>query len=176
MPSCSHVRPALPAGPSAITAIFAHYVTASVVTSEKTPPGASQWRGRPDDRAERGLPFLVAGAGETVAGYALARPSRPKAAYRHTVEDSVYLAPQRTGRELGRLLPRALPAQCAKAGARQVLAVIADTAEPAPPVLHRSCGLTQAGRLREAGYQHRRRAGTLPLQRDLGPGRRCGIW
>ena len=175
MSSCSHVRPALPADLGAITAIFAHYVTASVVTFEETPPGVSQWRGRLDDLAQRGLPFLVADEDGSVAGYAFASPWRPKAAYRHTVEDSVYLAPERTGRGLGGLLLRALLAECAKAGVRQVLAVIADTGEPVSLVLHRSCGFSDAGRLREVGYKHGRWVDTLLLQRDLGPSRRCGV-
>jgi phosphinothricin acetyltransferase len=168
MSSHPRIRAALPADLGAVTAIFAHYVTTSVATFEETSPGVSQWRGRFDDLAERGLPFLVADVDGSVAGYALVSPWRPKPAYRHAVEDSVYLAPERTGRGLGGLLLRALLADCAKAGVRQVLAVIADTAEPASLALHRSCGFTHAGRLREIGYKHGRWIDTLLLQRDLG--------
>src|SRR5579884_3527907 len=71
-------------------------------------------------------PFLVAEERGEVAGYAYAAPWRPKPAYRHTVEDTLYLAPGRTGRGLGsRLLSALLPAS-AEAGARQMIAVIAD--------------------------------------------------
>ena len=40
---------------------------------------------------EKGLPFLVA---EQITGYAYASPYRPRAAYRFTLEDSVYLHPE----------------------------------------------------------------------------------
>jgi L-amino acid N-acyltransferase YncA len=168
------IRPALPADLGAVTAIFAYYVTTSVVTFDETPPGVSQWRRRLDDLAERGLPFLVADVDGSVAGYALASPWRPKPAYRHAVEDSVYLAPERTGRGLGGLLLRTLLTGCTEAGVRQVLAVIADTGEPASLMLHRSCGFAHAGRLREVGYKHGRWVDTLLLQRDLGLSGRCG--
>ena len=161
------VRAALPADLGAIAAIFAHYVTTSEATFEETPPGVSQWQRRLDDLTERGLPFLVAEADGTVAGYALAGPWRPKPAYRHTVEDSIFLAPERTGRGLGGLLLRALLADCASAGAHQALAVIADTGDPASVMLHKSCGFTEAGRLRAVGYKHGRWVDTLLLQLDL---------
>jgi L-amino acid N-acyltransferase YncA len=169
-----HVRPAQPADLAAIAAIFAHYVTTSVVTFEETPPGVTQWRRRLDDLTGQGLPFLAADVEGTVAGYALAGPWRPKPAYRHTVEDSVYLAPEHTGRGLGGLLLRALLAECASAGVHQVLAVIADDGEPASLALHRSCGFTDAGRLREVGYKHGRWVDTLLLQRILGKPSRTG--
>jgi L-amino acid N-acyltransferase YncA len=54
--------------------------------------------------AGRGLPFLVCADSNGVAGYAYAAPWRPEPAYRRTVEDSVYVAPGRTGRGLGRML------------------------------------------------------------------------
>jgi L-amino acid N-acyltransferase YncA len=158
------VRPAVPADLDVIAGIFAHYVTTSVVTFEETAPGVTQWRQRLHDLTERGLPFLVADVDGTVAGYALASPWRAKPAYRHTVEDTVYLAPEHTGRGLGKLLLRALLAECAAAGVHQVLAVIADDKEPASLALHHSCGFTDAGRLREVGYKHGRWVDTLLLQ------------
>ncbi len=105
-----------------------------------------------------------------VAGYAYAGPFRPKPAYRHTVEDSIYLAPGSTGRGLGRALLAALLAGCAEAGARQVIAVIADTGETASAALHRRFGFTDAGLLRQVGHKHGRWVDTLLMQRDLSPG------
>jgi L-amino acid N-acyltransferase YncA len=95
------VRPATPADLGAVAGIFAFYVSSSVATFEEDPPGEAQWRQRRDELAGRGLPFLVAEAGGTVAGYAYATPWRPKPAYRHTVEDSVYLDPAHRGQGLG---------------------------------------------------------------------------
>ena len=160
--------PATAADLGAIAGIFAHYVTSSVITFEETPPAVAHWRARLRRQAESGLPFLVADVTGTVAGYAYASPWRPQPAYRHTVEDSVYLAPGRRGRGLGRLLLDGLLAGCAAAGARQVIAVIADTGDPASVALHRACGFTDAGRLREVGGKHGRVIDTVLLQRPVG--------
>jgi phosphinothricin acetyltransferase len=164
----AHLRPATAADLGAIAGIFAHYVTSSVTTFEEAPPDVAHWRARLRRQAESGLPFLVADVTGTVAGYAYASPWRPQPAYRHTVEDSVYLAPGRRGRGLGRLLLDGLLAGCAAAGARQVIAVIADTGDPASLALHRACGFTDAGRLREVGGKHGRVIDTVLLQRPVG--------
>ena len=89
----------------------------------------------------------MARARQEVAGYAYAGPWRRQPAYRHTVEDSVYLAAGRTGRGLGRALLGPLLARCADAGVRQVVAVIADAGSEASVALHRSFGFVDAGRL-----------------------------
>jgi L-amino acid N-acyltransferase YncA len=165
----ARLRPAAAGDLGAVAAIFAHYVTSSVITFEETPPALAHWRGQLGQRAADGLPFLVADVAGAVAGYAYASPWRPKPAYRHTVEDSVYLAPDRRGRGLGRLLLDGLLAGCAAAGVRQVIAVIADTGDPASLALHRACGFADAGRLREVGDKHGRRIDTVLLQRALRP-------
>jgi L-amino acid N-acyltransferase YncA len=165
------VRPATADDLRAVAEIFAHYVTSSVVTFEEDPPTLTHWRERLEACAERRLPFLVAEdeAEGTVAGYAYASPWRPKPAYRHTAEDSVYLAPAYRGKGLGRLLLDALLAACAPAGVRQVIAVIADTGDPASVALHRACGFTDAGRLRHVGHKHGRWIDTVLWQRAVGP-------
>ncbi|MER7363749.1 GNAT family N-acetyltransferase, partial [Nonomuraea wenchangensis] len=102
------IRPAVPADLAAVTAINAHYVANTVITFEETPPTVTDWQARLADLTARGFPFLVADVGGEVAGYAYAGPWRPKPAYRHTVEDSIYLAPGHSGRGLGGALLGAL--------------------------------------------------------------------
>ena len=163
------IRPAVPADAGAVATIFAHYVTASVATFEEVPPAPAAWRRRFSELAAAGLPFLIAEDEDgAVAGYAYASPWRPKPAYRHTVEDTVYISPGRTGRGLGRALLGALLAGCEQAGARQVIAVIADTGSDASVALHLRCGFTEAGRLAAVGYKHGRWVDTLLMQRALG--------
>ena len=163
------VRAAGPADLEAVTAIFAHYVTSTVTTFEEVPPTVADWRRRLDDLADRNLPFLVADQDGTVTGYAYASPWRPKPAYRYTVEDTVYISPAHTGRGLGRALLAALLTGCEQAGARQVIAVIADTGSDASVALHRRLGFTPAGRLRRAGFKHGGWIDTVLMQRELGP-------
>ena len=163
------VRAAVPADAELVAAIFAHYVTTSVATFEEVAPTAGQWRQRLADRDAQSLPFLVAEADGSVCGYAYASPWRPKPAYRHTVEDTVYVSPARTGRGIGSALLAALLPGCERAGARQVIAVIADTGSNASIALHRRFGFAQAGRLSAVGCKHGRWIDTILMQRQLGP-------
>ena len=161
------IRPAIPADTEQVAAIFAHYVETSVATFEEVPPTAADWRRRRDDLAGRNLPFLVAEAEAAVCGFAYASPWRPKPAYRYTVEDTVYVSPGYTGRGLGGALLGALLAGCEQAGARQVIAVIADTGSDASAALHRRFGFTQAGRLTGVGRKQGQWIDTVLMQREL---------
>ena len=161
------IRPATADDCGDVAAIFGHYVTSSVVTFEITPPTVQHWRRTRDDLAARGLPFLVCEQAGRVVGYAYAAPWRAKPAYRQTVETTIYLDPGHTGRGLGRRLLGALQRQCAQAGVEQMIAVIADSGDPASAALHRACGFTEAGRLRNVGRKHGRLIDTLLMQHEL---------
>jgi L-amino acid N-acyltransferase YncA len=131
--------------------------------------GADEWSRRLESAAEAGLPFLVTELDGRVAGYAYVTPWKPKPAYRHTVENSIYLAPWAVGRGLGGPLLDALLAACEAAGVSQVIAIIADTGDPGSFALHGSRGFHEAGRLRNVGLKHGRWLDTVLFQRALGP-------
>jgi phosphinothricin acetyltransferase len=162
-----HVRPAAAADLDKVAAIYAHYVATSVATFEEDPPPVGSWRQRLDDLTGRNLPFLVAESDGDVRGYAYASPWRPRPAYRFTVEDSVYIAPDHAGRGIGTALLDALLAACANAEVRQVIAVIADSGSDASEALHRRFGFTHAGRLTGVGRKHGRWIDTVLMQREL---------
>jgi L-amino acid N-acyltransferase YncA len=163
----TRVRPASADDMGVVAEIFAHYVTGSVISFEETPPSPDEWQDRLARITDLGLPFLVAEHDGEVAGYCYASPWRPKPAYRYTVEDSVYLRPGKTGLGLGRLLLTELLDGCARAGVRQVIAVIADNQDPASVALHRACGFADAGRLAAVGYKDGRWIDTILMQRAL---------
>jgi phosphinothricin acetyltransferase len=165
--SKGRVRAAV-AGDMAVAAeIFGHYVTTSVVTFETVPPTEEDWRRKLADLTGRGLPFLVCERDGQVAGYAYAAPWRTKPAYRHTAEDTIYVAPGQTGQGLGGQLLRSLLQECQQAGLEQIIAVIADGGDPASAALHRAAGFTDAGRLCNVGRKYGRLLDTLLMQRDL---------
>jgi len=110
----ARIRPATVDDLDRVAEIFAHYVTTGVATFEEQPPTREAWRSRLAELSEAGLPLLVADHDGLAVGYAYASHWRPRPAYRHTVEDSVYLSPQWTGRGLGRRLLEALLAECAR--------------------------------------------------------------
>ena len=161
------VRPVGRADLEAVAGIYAHYVLHSVATFDESPRSLPEWEAKHDDLAARGLPFLVAEEAGRIVGFACAGPWRPKPAYRHTVEDTVYLAPDATGRGLGATLLGALIDGCARVGVRSIVSVITDPGSEASIALHRRFGFTEAGRLTAVGHKHDRWLDTVLLQRVL---------
>lgn len=150
-----------------VAAIYAHYVASGVATFDEVAPDVAAWSAKAGGIVARGLPFLVAEIGGEVTGFAYASLWRPRPAYRHTVEDTVYVAPSRLRKGVGRLLLDALIESCRNAGMEQVIAVIADTDDPASQALHRSAGFSEAGRLARVGYKHGQWIDTVLMQLSL---------
>jgi L-amino acid N-acyltransferase YncA len=161
------VRPASPADLGQVSEIFGWYAVNSVTTFEASARTEASWSQHAEELAGLGLPFLVADTDGAVAGYAYAGPWRRKPAYRSTVEDSVFVAPGRTGLGIGRRLLTELLTACADAGLRQVIAVIADSGDQASVGLHLACGFSHAGRLTAVGFKHGRWIDTVLMQRTL---------
>jgi L-amino acid N-acyltransferase YncA len=164
------VRRFAPPDLQTVAKIFGWYAVNSDATFEVAPRSEATWSELVTDLTALGLPFLVAeteGDG-AVVGYAYAGPWRRKAAYRATVEDSIFIAPTETGRGVGKLLLTELLTACAAAGARQVIAVITDSGADASIRLHESCGFARAGRLVDVGYKHGTWISTVLMQRAVG--------
>ncbi|MEU0496467.1 N-acetyltransferase family protein [Mycobacterium sp. NPDC006124] len=160
-------RAATPDDLVAVAEIYAHYVRTSVATFELEPPDDVEWRRRFDAIVDAGLPFLVTERDDLVAGYAYCAPWKTRPAYAGTVEDSVYVSPSSVGRGCGTELLGDLLDACRAAGLREVIAVIADTGNPASVELHRRFGFADAGRLVGVGVKHGRRVDTVLLQLGL---------
>ncbi|KAA2253883.1 N-acetyltransferase family protein [Solihabitans fulvus] len=162
------IRDARPADLPAVAEIYAHYVLTSTATFEEVPPTEADWRARFDTVGSLGLPFLVGELDGRVAGYAYCGTYRPRPAYRHTVENSIYLAATATGQGLGGALLRRLVEGCVERDVRQIIAVVADgPAASASLALHRRHGFTDAGRLVGVGHKHGQWLDTILMQRAL---------
>jgi phosphinothricin acetyltransferase len=153
-----------------IAAIYAHHVLTGLASFEVQPPDEAEIGRRLDDIRARRLPFLVAEADGRVVGYAYAAPYRSRPAYRYTVEDSVYVDRDCGGRGIGRRLLDRLVAESAVAGARQMIAVIGDSANRASIALHEACGFAHVGRLPAVGFKFGRWVDSVLMQRALGAG------
>src|ERR1043165_4500506 len=110
------VRPSHASDVARIAAIYRPHVLHGLASFEEVPPDADELARRRADVLARGLPHLVACDGGTVLGYAYAGPYRTRSAYRHTVEDSVYIAPEAIRRGVGRSLLAAVIDACERAG------------------------------------------------------------
>ena len=161
------IRRTIPDDLAEIGAIYAHHVQTSVATFDLTPPDPPEWRRRLQAIASDGLPFLTATTDGRIAGYAYCSPWKVRPAYRHTVEDSIYVAPDAVGCGVGGRLLDALLTDCAGAGVREVIAVIVDADGAASVALHRNRGFVDAGRLTAVGFKHGRWLDTVLLQRSL---------
>lgn len=161
------IRPVVPGDLDAVSVIFAHYVENTVVTFDEIPRSVREWGELAVQLQGLDLPFLVADFDGEISGYAYASPWRSKPGYRYTAEDSVFVAPEATGRGLGRLLLRGVLDDCGRGGTRQMIAVIADTGDPASAALHEAFGFSIAGRLTAVGYKHGRWIDTLLMQRAI---------
>lgn len=159
------IRPAVAGDLPAVAQLYAWYVANSVVTFDLEAKSLEGWQERLADLSRRGLPFLVGRVDDELVGYAYVAPWRDRAAYRLTVENSVYLAPEHTGRGHGRRLLTALLDATRAAGAREVVAVISDS--DASVGLHRSVGFRDAGRLTQVGFKHGRWLDVVLLQLSL---------
>jgi phosphinothricin acetyltransferase len=153
-----------------VTAIYAHYVVSGVATFDEITPDEGAWSGKAGSIVARGLPFLVVEVGGEVAGFAYATLWRPRPAYRHTVEDTVYVAPDRLRQGLGEMLLKGVIEGCRNAGVEQLIAVIADTGDPASETLHSSAGFLEVGRLSKVGFKHGQWIDTVLMQLSLEQG------
>src|SRR5690606_33371498 len=164
------IRDAQDADMAAITAIYRHAVLTGTATFEIEPPDQAEMAARRDGMVKSGYPYLVAEAGGEIVGYAYSGIYRARPAYRSTTENSVYVREDRHGRGIGRALLAATIDKAAKAGFRQMIAIIGDSTNAGSIGLHAALGFVHVGVLLSVGWKHGRWLDTVLMQRPLGPG------
>lgn len=150
-----------------MTDIYAHHVLTGTGSFEEVPPTAcvmlDRWQAREADK----YPTLIAQINDQVAGFAYAGNYKPRAAYRYTVEDSIYVAAGHVGQGVGRTLLQALVDICIKAGYKQMMAVIGDSANRSSIALHERCGFLHIGTATGLGFKHDKWLDVIYMQREL---------
>ncbi len=164
------IRDSAPADLAEIQAIYAHHVLTGTASFELDPPSLQEMRDRRDNVLQNGFPYLTATRDDRVVGYAYANFFRTRPAYRFTVENSIYLAPDHIGQGIGKMLLSELLVRCEAVGCRQMVAVIGDSANTGSIGLHAAMGFRFAGVLRASGWKFNRWLDTVSMQRDLGKG------
>ncbi|MEL7230701.1 MAG: N-acetyltransferase family protein, partial [Pseudomonadota bacterium] len=135
-------------------------------------PDAAEMTARFRALVDENFPYLVAQQDGAVLGYAYASRFRPRPAYGHTVEGTVYIHPDHHGQGIGKKLVSSLLDACMERHFRQMMAVIAckpddDLAQVASVHLHKSLGFEQVGRFKEVGHKQGQWLDTVILQRAL---------
>lgn len=166
------IRPATEADLDAITKIYEHAVLFGTASYEYEAPSRAEMGSRFAMLAAGRFPYIVADADDgAVVGYAYAGPFRTRAAYRYTVEDSIYLSPDWQGRGVGKLLLAQLLRESEARGYRQMIAVIGDGGVNTASVrLHATMGFAPCGRIEGSGFKFGRWCDTVLMQRALNGG------
>jgi L-amino acid N-acyltransferase YncA len=162
------VRPARPEDAAAIAVIYAPQVLRGTASFEEIPPDSDEILRRMKHVLDLGLPYFVVEIGGEVAGYAYASRFRERAAYRITVEDSVYVSERFQRRGVARALMQRLIEICASSNYREMVAVVSDPEVNVASVeLHRSLGFRDVGVLRGIGQKFGKTIDVLILQKSL---------
>jgi L-amino acid N-acyltransferase YncA len=162
------LRPADAGDIPAITRIYADAVALGTASFELEPPDEAEMTRRQQALLTNGYPYQVAALSGAIAGYAYAGPYRARPAYKWTVENSIYVAPQFHRRGIGLLLLKRLIAETQQRGFRQMIAVIGDSAQTPSIALHAAAGFDMIGTLRAVGFKHGRWLDTPLMQLALG--------
>lgn len=164
------IRDFTPKDAAAIQTIYAHYVDNSVASFEETAPDIDEILSRHQSVLDFGAPYIVAELDGSICGFAYASKFRPRTAYRHTVEDSIYVNPDITGRGVGTQLLEHLIERCTQLGFRQMVAVIGGTGNEASVNLHHRLGFENQAVLNSIGFKFDAWADIVLMQRPLGEG------
>jgi phosphinothricin acetyltransferase len=164
------IRPATADDALALAAIYGHHVLHGAGTFEEAPPSPEEMATRLAAVQARGLPYLVAEADGAVAAMAYAGPFRLRAAYRYTVEDSVYVAPSHQGLGLGKAVLAEVIIACETLGLRQMVALIGDSGNAGSVGVHTTLGFRHAGVMQGVGFKNGRWLDVVIMQLALNQG------
>ena len=153
-----------------ITEIYAYFVQQTTVTYETEVPTLEEMMRRRADVLGKKLPHLVLEVDGVIVGFGYANWFKPRAAYRFSAENSIYLREGFAGKGYGRLLLAELLTQLERAGIRKVMAVIGDGSNVASIKLHEKQGFTHVGVVEAYGWKFGQWLDLVLMQRSLGLG------
>jgi phosphinothricin acetyltransferase len=151
-----------------IQAIYAHHVLHGTGSFEEVPPSLEAMTARYHKVIGAGDAWLVARDASGCLGFGYYGPFRERAAFRYTVEDSVYVREGVRGQGVGKAIVAALLAHAQAAGYKQMLALIGDSENAASIGMHASLGFLPVGTMRKVGYKFDRWLDIVTMQKALG--------
>lgn len=160
------IRPATTADAPRLAEIYNHYIVRSTATFETEPLADGEMAQRIVDIAAR-YPYFVALCQGRIAGYAYAHPWIARAACNgHSLETTVYIAPEAVHQGVGTALMARLADHCRRGGYHALMAVITDDNRQSI-AMHRKLGFEPAGHCREVARKFGRWLGVVTLERML---------
>lgn len=147
------IRPVLESDSALLVDLYNHYVLNTTISFEEEAISVEQMETRMARIAAENLPWLVAEESDgSLIGYAYASPWKERSAYRFSVEVSVYLHPQASGRGMGTKLYEALFDQLRQRGVHAAMGGIA-LPNPASIALHEKMGMAQVALYKDIGFK-----------------------
>jgi len=162
----ANVREASELDAEACAAVYAPYVTDTVISFESEPPTPAQMAER-IAAAVRTHAWVVLEDGGRVVGYAYGGPHQTRPAYRWACEVSIYIEPGRRRTGGGRALYEALFARLGERGYRMVVAGMT-LPNDASVGLHTAMGFEPVGVYRRIGFKHGAWRDVAWVQRAIG--------
>lgn len=159
------IRPATKKDLKAINDIYNHYVLNSTCTYQEQPELMADRR-KWFAHHGKGHPIIVAMSNGQVIGWGSLSPYHPRSAYRHTVENSVYVHHDHHRRGIGSLLLEKLVIQARRFGHRAIIASI-DGSQAGSVALHAKFGFEKVGHFKEIGFKFGRWLDCVYMQLKL---------
>ena len=146
------IRLAALADAEAIADIYNYYVTDTIVTFEEEPVSGAEIARRIQLVESAGLPWLVAEENDEILGYAYATAWKERIGYRFSVETTVYISKDCTGRGIGSELYAELFRLLEKAGVHSAIGGVA-LPNDASVALHEKFGMRKVAEFERIGVK-----------------------
>lgn len=160
------IRLAVVADAPALRAIYNDAVEHSTATFDLVPRSLDEQRAWLAARSGAFAAIVAVDDAGDVVGFASLSPYKERAAYRTTVEDSIYVRGDQQGRGVGKQLLRHLIEVAEASGFHAVMARI-EASGTASRALHAACGFELVGIEREVGRKFNRWLSVAVMQRLL---------
>ena len=146
------IRPVEISDSKEITDIYNHYILNSVASFETEALSIDQMQKRIIEISSE-YPYFVCTINGQIAGYCYAQPWKERAAYKYTLETTVYISQQHLHKGIGEKLMNMLIQACTQQGFHSLIACITGN-NNASIALHTKLGFKKVSHFKEVGHKH----------------------
>ncbi len=167
------IRSAEPEDACRLLEIYAWYVKNTAISFEYEVPTTEQFRNRIEGTLKK-FPYLVLEEDGVIRGYTYAGSFRPRTAYDHSCEVSIYLRPDTKGQGYGRKLYEALEKKLRSQGILNLYAFIGSPAVEDEyltrnsELFHAHLGFVKVGEYHQCGYKFGRWYNMVCMEKIIG--------
>lgn len=150
-----------------IREIYAYYVENTCACFDETVPNEEYFLNLFEELNNKGLPFYIAKIDDKVVGYCYANNYRKRSAYRYSVETSIYIDHNFTGKGIARKVFAEVLREVKEQGYKQMIAVIVDQGSGYSDKFHKDMGFEEKGKLSKVGFKFNKWLDIYLMQKEL---------